>query len=74
MDHLDVFFSSPNPQCASTTTAFTMALMHLSQGYRVTVPGRIGQTLHEVATMHGVSVPPPLLGQCLPLHELQTAS
>lgn len=24
------------------------------QGYRVTVPGRIGQTLYDVAVMHGV--------------------
>ena len=26
-----------------------------TQGYRVTVPGRIGQTIYDVAVMHGVS-------------------
>ena len=44
---------------------FVVSFKLSMQGYRATVPGRIGQTVHEVAEMHGVS-------QTLPINNLHS--
>lgn len=33
-----------------------------SQGYRATVPGRVGQTVHDVAIMHGIDIGAQIVG------------
>mmetsp|Transcript_20969 Transcript_20969/g.41558 ORF Transcript_20969/g.41558 Transcript_20969/m.41558 type:complete len:145 (+) Transcript_20969:1-435(+) len=52
-------FSAAAPSVADVTVKVNFVD---EDGYRVTVPGRIGQTVHDVAVMHGIDIGYQIMG------------